>query len=165
METIVLDEFFKKQKELDYDIALHHEGINYQNTRHKRALALLVELGEFANETRCFKFWSQKGPSQKEVILDEYADALHFFLSLGLTIGVTSFSHNLLPIDKSLDEALLSVYQAVVDFTKNYSLELYQIAFHRFLDLLAVMGFSANDMQKAYEAKLAVNYKRQENDY
>lgn len=165
MEKIDLSALFKEQKALDYDIALHHQGITYENTRHKRALALLVELGEFANETRCFKFWSNKGPSPKAVILDEYVDALHFFLSLGLSIGVSSFEHELYPEDTPLDEALLSVYGAVAEFTKDYAFEAYSRAFHRFLNILAILGYSAKDMEEGYRKKLAVNYERQKNAY
>lgn len=43
-------------------------------------LELLVELGELANETRCFKYWSSKKPSEKEIILDEYADCFLMIL-------------------------------------------------------------------------------------
>ena len=44
-------------------------------------MALLVER-ELANETRSFKFWSTKGPSANEIILEEYVDSIHFLLSL-----------------------------------------------------------------------------------
>src|SRR5699024_11074132 len=47
-------------------------------------LALLVELGELANETRCFKFWSKKPGSDRAVILEEFVDNLHFILLLGI---------------------------------------------------------------------------------
>ena len=81
-----LTDLYIKQKELDLEIAKNH-NINYENTRNKRVLALLVELGEFANTTRTFKFWSNKGPEAKEVMLDEFADGLHFLLSLGIDRG------------------------------------------------------------------------------
>ena len=45
-----------------------------EDTIEKNIVELLVELGELANETRCFKYWSNKKPSSKEVIMDEYAD-------------------------------------------------------------------------------------------
>ncbi len=48
----------------------------------KRDLALTIELAELANETRCFKYWSSKGPSEREVILEEFVDSIHFLLSL-----------------------------------------------------------------------------------
>ena len=81
-----LRDMYSKQAELDLEIAKNH-NINYENTRNKRVLALLVELGEFANTTRTFKFWSNKGPEGKEVMLDEFADGLHFLLSLGIDKG------------------------------------------------------------------------------
>ena len=88
-DVIVLDDLYPLQKELDEDSAQRHNG-SYESTKDKRLLALLVEFGEFANETRCFKYWSLKPMSEKEVVLDEYADAMHCFLSLGIPLGVTS---------------------------------------------------------------------------
>ena len=79
----VLKEMYQKQLELDTEIAKNH-NISYEETKDKRLLALLVELGEFANATRTFKFWSFKPSESKERVLDEFADGLHFLLSLGL---------------------------------------------------------------------------------
>lgn len=55
----------------------------------EKLLALQVEVSELANATRCFKYWSMKGPEQRERLLEEYADVLHFFLSVGLALGFT----------------------------------------------------------------------------
>lgn len=59
------------QKVLDTRIIEEH-GLEGQNLFYNMILALQVEIGELANETRCFKHWSNKGPSEKEVILMEY---------------------------------------------------------------------------------------------
>ena len=67
-----LDAFIEKTQNITQDVF------------YEKGLALLVELGELANETRCFKFWSTKGPSAREVILEEFVDSIHFMLSLGL---------------------------------------------------------------------------------
>lgn len=55
-----------------------------------RLLALFAEVGELANATRCFKYWSKKGPESRERLLDEYVDILHFWLSIGNTLGFSS---------------------------------------------------------------------------
>jgi len=55
-----------------------------------RILALSVEVGEFANATRCFKYWSIKPSEPKERLLDEYVDILHFWLSIGNTMKFTA---------------------------------------------------------------------------
>ena len=159
-----LAELYTAQKALDKEIQdLHH--VTYESTLHERMLALLVELGEFANETRTFKFWSLKGPSPKERILDEYADALHFFLSLGIALNIDHFEHEFVSYDGKLTDQILAVYQEVVDFTKNANPTTYATAFHAFLNLLPSLGYNEKDMFDAYRAKLAVNYKRQESHY
>ena len=66
-------QLFKLQKELDDRIAKEHD-LQPKKLLKEKMLALLVEIGELANETRCFKHWSNKGPNEKEVILMEYVD-------------------------------------------------------------------------------------------
>ncbi len=155
---------FSLQKGLDEEIHLLHKE-SYESTYHKRVLALLVELGEFANETRAFKFWSLKGPSSKEIILDEWADALHFFLSIGIYLGVDKIESNEKPSSSSLVEQLLLVYKEVSAFYLDKDVEGYKKAFSDFLDLLMLLGYSESDGIEAYKKKLEVNYKRQENHY
>ena len=41
----------------------------------KNCIGLLVELGEFVNETKVFKYWSIK-KSNRDLILEEYADTI-----------------------------------------------------------------------------------------
>lgn len=164
MNEINVSALFPLQASLDQEIhALHHES--YESTSHKRILALLVELGEFANETRCFKFWSVKGPSPKEVILDEWADALHFFLSLGVYLGVKEMKADFHPRYDNLVDQLELVYREVSSLTMDLSVSSYKKAFSDFLNLLPLLGYNEQDAIEAYKKKLAVNYKRQENHY
>ena len=91
-----LKELYKMQNDLDkfivdatYNsigdemIIVNHNDINFLN---ERLLALFAEVGEFANATRCFKYWSHKPSESKERLLDEYVDILHFYLSVGNTM-------------------------------------------------------------------------------
>jgi dimeric dUTPase (all-alpha-NTP-PPase superfamily) len=129
-------------------------------------LALLVELGELANETRTFKFWSTKGPSPKARILDEYADGLHFLLSLGLALNTsqkvfTYFAYK----KKSLTEQFLCCYQDFSCLATRLNLKNYQSAMKRYLSLTVALGLTPDEVIDAYRAKLAVNYKRQDEKY
>lgn len=88
-----LKEFYKLQDKLDKVIVKNslynlnnHNDIAFLNDR---ILALFTEVGEFANATRCFKYWSEKPSESKERLLDEYADILHFVFSIGNTLGFT----------------------------------------------------------------------------
>src|SRR6185437_10161779 len=73
---------FTMQRELDTFIQTNQDV--KRDVFKEKGLALVVELAELANETRCFKFWSTKGPSERAVILEEYVDSIHFILSLGI---------------------------------------------------------------------------------
>lgn len=58
LDTVFLEKYGSSQK-------------FYENN----CIEMLVELGEFVNETKCFKFWSNK-QSNKEKVLEEYADCI-----------------------------------------------------------------------------------------
>lgn len=154
---------FPLQKELDEDIHARHNE-SYSSTWEKRVLALLVELGEFANETRSFKFWSLKGPSPKDVILEEYADGLHFFLSLGVALGLSSIGEGK-PFEGPLYKGILQTYAEVVDLWRSFDVPHYVKAFQTYLSLLPLFGASEEEAIVAYKKKLAINYKRQEQKY
>lgn len=163
-DYIDLSAFFPLQEGLDKDIAIKH-GVSYESTFSRRLMALLVELGEFANETRCFKYWSTKGPSPKERILDEYADGLHFLLSLGIPLGVTHYKHYFKVTEKDLTEAILTVYENAVELRKHYDADHYAKTFGSYLNLIPLFDYSIEEVGQAYLDKLGVNYKRQEEHY
>ncbi len=77
-QNSILDDMFDKL----YDNSL-------DDIIEKNIIELLVELGELANETRFFKYWSDKGPNDKDDILDEYADCLTMTLYFCSRAGVS----------------------------------------------------------------------------
>lgn len=81
-----LDKFII-EKSYGYKAIEDHNAKCFLNDR---LLALFAEVGEFANATRCFKYWSRKPQESKERLLDEYVDILHFYLSIGNTMKFTS---------------------------------------------------------------------------
>ena len=161
---IVLDELFIAQGKLDATIAENH-GISYKTTRHRRLMACLVEIGELANATRCFKYWSNKGPEADDIVLDEYADGLHFFLSLGIDIGTSKRSYNITKHEDNLTDHFLMVYHRLDEFRKKQDDSSYIKAFQSFLNLLPLLGYKWKQLEAAYYKKLGVNYNRQETNY
>jgi dimeric dUTPase (all-alpha-NTP-PPase superfamily) len=73
--------FLEMQNELDSFI-MQNKTIDNKTLLSKRILACIVELGEYANETKCFKYWSDKKASDKEIRLEEFIDVLHFIFSI-----------------------------------------------------------------------------------
>lgn len=161
---INLEELYLLQKQLDEEIAINHH-IDYKVTHHKRLLALIVEIGELANETRCFKFWSNKGPSPKEIIMDEYADGMHFLLSLGIPLKATKFEYELQKSGLGITEQILEIYKSCIALSDNYDLSHYVEAFQKYLNLSLSIGMSGDDIISSYKSKLKVNHIRQETNY
>lgn len=159
-----LTDLYKKQRELDEEIALNHQ-VTYQSTRNKRTLALLVELGEFANATRTFKYWSNKGPESKERVLDEFADGLHFALSLGIDQGYEVDSVEVLDDDKNLTDTLLRTYELTSIFYSSQTQSNYLLLLISYLRCLFKLGFSWQEAKDAYYIKLKENHVRQETNY
>ncbi|WP_153127453.1 dUTP diphosphatase [Peribacillus tepidiphilus] len=156
---------FQMQRALDQHIESNH-ALQSENVTDKKILALLVELGELANETRCFKFWSVKGPAPREKILEEYVDGIHFILSLGLELGF----ENSVPasIEASTEEAtvqFIKMYETIIDFKNSQTAELYVEMFKEYLQLGQILGFSANDIERAYVEKNEINFHRQNQGY
>lgn len=160
-----LPPLFATQKKLDQRIVdKHHlEGASFGN---EKLLALLVELGELANETRCFKFWSLRGPSEALVILEEYVDGLHFILSIGLDYGyldvelVPKFNNEI-----SLTNRFLNVYSKIEHFNVESTKENYQNLFEAFLLLGYQLGFTSEQIEQAYHEKNVINHERQDQNY
>lgn len=163
-EVIDLKELYFLQSQLDETISRQHH-VSYAMTSNERLLALIVELGELANETRCFKYWSTRRNGEKERISDEYADGMHFFLSLGIPLSVKKMSYEIEGDQLSLVESFLLTYRAVVNLIDNYTEKSYTYAYQCYLNLMPKLDMRVEDVIISYKKKLAVNYTRQMNSY
>ena len=161
---IDLSKLYIKQAELDQRIADNH-NVTYASTRERRILALLVEIGEFANATRCFKYWSNKKSEAQDIVLDEYVDGLHFFLSLGIDIKVSKKSYNYTKRADNLTKQVLETYRLASLFYKNQDEKSYIKAFQAFINIVPLLKVRWSTIEKAYYKKLGENYNRQDNNY
>ena len=159
-----LKELYSLQAGLDQDIATKH-NVSYESTHEKRLLALIVEIGELANATRCFKYWSNKGKEDDEIVLDEFADGLHFFLSLGVDIKTNKKVYHITKHKDNLTDQFLEIYHRLDIFYKKQDDVSYIKAFQAFLNLLPLLRYRWSSLEKAYYKKLGVNYNRQETNY
>ena len=164
MANIELKELFAAQAQLDQRIADEHH-VSYQSTRDRRIMALIVEIGELANATRCFKYWSNKGSEDKAIVLDEYADGLHFFLSLGIDIKTDKSVYHLTKHQEDLTKQFHLIYHNIDLFYKKQDDKSYIRAFQSFFNLLPLLGYKWKELKDAYYKKLQVNYERQNMNY
>ncbi|HET6872580.1 MAG TPA: dUTP diphosphatase [Sporolactobacillaceae bacterium] len=156
---------FETQRKLDKRIVETHH-LQGQSFVSEKVLALLVELGELANETRCFKFWSFKGPSDRPVILEEYVDGLHFILSVGLDLNYETVELDpQTGSETTLSNCFLNVFSTINKFNQDTSVQNYKDVFETFLVLGYQLGFSNEDIVQAYARKNVINHERQEQGY
>ncbi|WP_114569982.1 dUTP diphosphatase [Exiguobacterium flavidum] len=154
---------FEMQDQLDKRIQAEH-GLN-GNQFDDRLLALLVELGELANETRCFKFWSRKGPAPQETILEEYVDGVHFLLSLGLALNLERSSFDEGDAYLTATDGFLDVYNKTNVFAISRTEQSYETLMGAFLALGATLGFTQEMIFEAYVSKNEANHVRQDSGY
>lgn len=165
-ELVELDwsSLFKMQNKLDRYIETNHNLAN-KDLFSEKCLALLVELGELANETRCFKFWSKKPSSARTTILEEYVDGVHFIMSLGIDQGFKFESQPLLKSGDPLTEIFLNVFEACILLKQQPSQQNYEHLFLNYLQLGIEMDITEMEIKEAYKSKNKVNYNRQDEGY
>lgn len=173
-----LEKLYKKQEELDrYILQKHNIKMTKEELLDNTILALLVEVGELANTTRCFKHWSTKGMMEKEIILDELADCLHFYLSIGNQIGEEYLDIGMesgfkgLDINSLLTFKLLVLYSHLGEFGNECSMsgvdleEIYQSIGDSIFKIIDLLNFTDEEVEQAYLKKHEENYRRQAEGY
>lgn len=155
---------FKMQQELDAYIQ-NNQSVT-EDVFEEKGLALLVELAELANETRCFKFWSTKGPSEQNVILEEYVDSIHFLLSLGIEKGLDTLEEwPVGEIDGNLTEVFLQTVNSIYEFISKKDMASYKNAWIHYGAIAKRLEVSYTEIMEAYVEKNEENYKRQRTGY
>ncbi|PWK13737.1 dUTP diphosphatase [Tumebacillus permanentifrigoris] len=165
------DSLYDIQQHLDQRILDEHRLSQAEILPHK-LLALQVELCELANETRCFKYWSQKAPAPQATILEEYVDALHFVLGLGLDLGYRNvpISSNTAEIPAHVSqEELTAQFQTLLSdcalLAAERTPEAFAMLFANLMVLGSMLGFSEVQIKTAYFEKNKINHLRQNEGY
>jgi dimeric dUTPase (all-alpha-NTP-PPase superfamily) len=151
------------QRELDERIFTTHQT-NRENTRLDRTLALCVELSEFVNETRCFKYWSHKPASELAILLEEYADGLHFLNSLCIDLDYSPIIESS-PSSSTLSEATLQAYQSIMLCVEHFDVDHLKNAYQAYANIGEMCGFTSEMIFEAYISKHKKNHVRQDEHY
>lgn len=172
-----LIKLFAMQKELQEKISYNKDDLF-----EKVILALLVEIGELANEWRGFKFWSK---NQKPVLkksrvpyvnledaefynplLEEFVDGLHFILLIGLLLGYepTAYVKSSFKFE-SITNQFIDLYWEVSNLADTKSIPDYVALLRHYIGLGEMLGFTWIKIEQAYREKHAINIQRQEQGY
>ena len=160
----MINQLYEIQYELNDRILKKHNLVE-EELLNDRFLAFFVELGELANETRCFKYWSLKGPSEKEVIMEEFSDGIHFLLTIGLTLDRPHLEFYQQESDQSLTELFLSIYNDANIVRSLGSKFVYVRMFNTFMLIAKALDFNEEDVYNSYMRKNKINHQRQDDGY
>ena len=159
-----LTDLIPLQKELDERIMSLHEQTR-PSTQLKRVLALVVEISELANETRTFKYWSLKGASEKNVLLEEFSDSIHFILSLGIDLSLDQLIVECDDIKYDLSRLFLEWTESTTQLMHQFDLVHYQTCANYCAKIAYTLDFNENEVLETYYKKNKKNHTRQDQAY
>lgn len=169
-----LNSLYEKQAALDKHILEKHNiKMSKEELLDNTILALLVEVGELANTTRCFKHWSTKGMMDKEIVLDELADVWHFYLSIGNQVQAKyvyhedwnfTFYKNAIQLFNELISSIIG-FRSVNQIKSTGIKDSYRFVGLILKELWEQLGFGVEEVEQAYLKKHEENYKRQQEGY
>lgn len=183
-----LQKLFETQKVLMERIEKEHPRKEGEDRFDKKVLALLVEVGECANEQRSWKYWSndkkprthqayfgyQKGiefhgPTliTKNPLLEEYVDGLHFVLELGIELKFEAYFNigKVRGAKEEINQLFIDIYETIGLVRRSRNYVHYTILFEEYLLLGELLGFTWEQIERAYYEKNAINHQRQEEGY
>lgn len=161
-----IKKLLEMQRNLDIEI-LERAGIKEYPFRNIK-LALLVELGELANEWKGFKHWKKNKVINRDKLLEEWSDCFHFALSLENQLKQTDEM-----ILENID-VVVARLDAIEEVSKDI-LEGFEITYENIIveeDILTsiialgrCLDITLDEMEQAYLNKNKVNHDRQASGY
>lgn len=167
MKNIQLSLLDLKRMQDAYELKVYEKyGITeYPFSENK--LALLVELGELANEVKSFKYWKnpENRNSDMEKLREEFADCMHFALSLE---DITDIAKMDVSDDKF--KSILDEPDSQVTINDLFNSVFFNVTTHNqiLLNVLYLgmsLGLTMTDIVVEYVKKNKINYERLENNY
>jgi len=155
---------YDENKKLDQAFDNLYNTSDYDIIR-KNKLELLVELGELANETKSFKYWSTKNINI-ENIHEEYADCLIMVLCF-FNIMDISLDENfkISKIRYDTVDLIAHLYKLCSEFYYNENKELIKQIFTNFIELGHQLDLDDDKIIEVCLSKINKNFKRFESGF
>ncbi len=158
-----LEDIYKETKFLDSLFAERYD-IKSLEVIQKYHLELSVEIGELANETKCFKFWSNKKPNKSKV-LEEYIDCLFMILYFCNILDVKLDEQFPICCHTNMNETFLKLYDLGVLFRKNLNKDIGKELLVELLYLAELLNFTMEELVNETKRKSLIVQRRFTTDY
>ncbi len=153
MNYKIFNEVYESNKELDQMFDDHFIDPDMYK---KNQLELLVEIGELANETRYFKYWSNK-PIDITLVKGEYVDCiimtLYFFNKMNISLEEKFNEVD----DYDKVEIFARLYKLASEFYYNNDKDIIKEIFVTLIKLGYLIGFNNDDIIDACLTKINKN--------
>jgi len=157
----IYDELMNIEKEFQHRY-LKTEPKFYEKT----CIELLVELGEFVNETKCFNYWTIKKPN-KEKVLEELVDCITVTLILfdKLQLNLNNLSDVKHYKNNNLLEVINYVFAESSKLLTNLNETTLKNIFVNLIYISEILGLTEKEIFIAFERKIAIVKERLNTNY
>lgn len=117
-----------------------NEVLNVQRLNQK-ILAFLHDLGQVAEDSRCYLFWEKDEPIDHQQLLEDYLEGLTMLMSIGYELRIDSIkNHSEIPSPTDIYSLFFKIYHSILKVQSHYSSEDYQNT----IDDYFTLGFQLN---------------------
>lgn len=157
------NEVYKRNRKLD-EIFEEKFGSIEPRIFEKNAIELIVEMCEFANESRFFKYWSNK-ESNKEEIMEEFADVIMQLFYFFNYLGIERIEKAHIKLSEDIIIAFKNLIKLSVEIIGNLNEKLIKDIFTSLLNVAELLNLNEEKLIEAsfkkiikQEERLASNY-------
>lgn len=158
-----LNSLFEKQKELDKYI-YEKNNVTAKEVFERKIVALLVELGELANELQFFKYWKENISIDGQRAIEEFIDLIHFAIGLAVDLGIDEHKYSgMRPRD--LNKLFIGIANLATVLSISKEKEHAKLLIDNVITLGYQLGLNEEIVLSEYNKKNEINYKRQNSNY
>ena len=156
-------ELYEKNNELD-ELFLSTYG-DTEEIANKNILELLVELGEFANETKVFKYWSIKKPKDIDTVLEEAADCMLMIMYFCHRIDMDISKIKLNYFEEDPTSIFIRLFDECSELKGDMTESKLATILNDMISIVKACGYSEEDFIRVCFMKMHINFQRFEIDY
>lgn len=162
MDLVRWNSLYENNKRLDRIFVDKYK--NDERLFEKNCIELLVEISEFANETKVFKYWTIKKPN-KEKMLEEYADVITMILTFynELDLGIKDLEDDLEETDILI--LLKEIYSMSIELMDSFKENLLERLFKKIIYIGTILEFKEQEVLNVIERKQKIIEERLNSDY
>lgn len=127
-----------------------NELLNVQRLNQK-ILSFLHDLGEVAQDSRCYLFWEKEEPVNHDVLLEHYLEGLSMLMSIGFELRIDSIkNHTEIPQPLNIESLFLKIYHSILNVQSHYSSDDYQNTIDDYFTLGFKLGIQIEEILNNY---------------